>query len=80
MTDSDKEADRLCSRGCVGADSRLGSDRAAEKAMIKQLAGTDEAAGRRCLSGLQVLINWLTGANQTLLGTDQSADRYWSTS
>ena len=32
------------------------ADRAAEKAMIKQLTGTDEAAGRRCLSGLQVLI------------------------
>ena len=27
--------------------------------MIKQLTVTDEAAGRRCLSGLQVLINWL---------------------
>ena len=30
--------------------------------MIKQLTGTDEAAGRRCLSGLQVLIKQLTGA------------------
>ena len=29
-------------------------DRAAEKAMIKQLTGTDEAAGWRSLSGLQV--------------------------
>ena len=28
------------------------ADRTAEKAMIKQLTGTDEAAGRRCLSGL----------------------------
>ena len=37
-------------RGLVGADP------AAEKAMIQQLTGTDEAAGRRCLSGLQVLI------------------------
>ena len=35
-----------------------------EKAMIKQLTGTDEAAGRRCLSGLQVLIKQLTGADQ----------------
>ena len=34
----------------------IGADRAAEKAMNKQLTGTDEAAGRRCLSGLQVLI------------------------
>ena len=25
--------------------------------MIKQLTGTDEVAGRRCLSGLQVLVN-----------------------
>ena len=32
--------------------------------MIKQLTGTDEAAGRRCLSGLQVLIKQLTGADQ----------------
>ena len=31
--------------------------------MIKQLTGTDEAAGRRCLSGLQVLIKQLTGAD-----------------
>ena len=28
--------------------------------MIKQLTGTDEAAGRRCLSGLQVLKKSLT--------------------
>ena len=28
--------------------------------MIKQLTGTDEAAGRRSLSGLQVLIKSLT--------------------
>ena len=49
-------------RGLVGAD------RAAEKAMIKHVTGTDEAAGRHCLSGLQVLIKQLTGA-------DQAADR-----
>ena len=42
----------------------IGADRAVEKAMIKQLTGTDEAAGRRCLSGLQVLIKQLTGADQ----------------
>ena len=45
-------------RGLVGAD------RAAEKAMIKQLTGTDEVADRRCLSGFQVLIKQLTGADQ----------------
>ena len=45
-------------RGSVGADP------AAEKAMIRQLTGTDEAASRRSLSGLQVLINQLTGADQ----------------
>ena len=38
----------------------IGADCAAEKAMIQQLTGTDEAAGRRCLSGLQVLIKSLT--------------------
>ena len=32
--------------------------------MIKQLTGTDEVAGRRCLSGLQVLVKQLTGADQ----------------
>ena len=42
----------------------LGADPAAEKAMIQQLTGTDEAAGRRCLIGLQVLIKRLTGADQ----------------
>ena len=42
----------------------IGADGADEKAMIKQLTGTDEAAGRRCLSGLQVLIKQLTGADQ----------------
>ena len=50
MTGTSQAADRHGSGGCVGAD------RAAEKAMNKQLTGTDEAAGRRCLSGLQVLI------------------------
>ena len=35
-----------------------------ENAMIKQLTGTDEVAGRRCLSGFQVLIKQLTGADQ----------------
>ena len=29
-----------------------------------QLTGIDEAAGRHCLSGLQVLIKQLTGADQ----------------
>ena len=38
----------------------IGADCAAENAMIKQLTGTDEAAGGRCLSGLQVLIKSLT--------------------
>ena len=42
----------------------IGADRADEKAMIKKLTGTDEAAGRRCLSGLQVLIKQRTGADQ----------------
>ena len=32
--------------------------------MIKQLTGTDEAAGTHCLSGLQVLIKQLTVANE----------------
>ena len=35
-----------------------------QKAMIQQLTGTDEAAGRCCLIGLQVLIKQLTGADQ----------------
>ena len=39
--------------------------------MIKQLTGTDEAAGRRCLSGLQVLIKQLTGADQLVTGANQ---------
>ena len=39
---------------------RVGADRAAEKAMIQQLTGTE--------SGWQVLFNQLTGA-------DQAADR-----
>ena len=38
----------------------IGADCAAENAMIQQLTGTDEAAGRPCLSGLQVLIKSLT--------------------
>ena len=42
----------------------VGTGPAAEKAMIQQLTGTDEAAGRRCLIGLQVLIKRLTGADQ----------------
>ena len=40
------------------------SDHAAKWSLIKQLTGTDEAAGRRCLTGLQVLIKQLTGADQ----------------
>ena len=32
--------------------------------MIQQLTGTDEVAGRSSLSGLQVLINQLTGTDQ----------------
>ena len=32
--------------------------------MIKQLTGTDEAAGRLSLGGLQVLTKQLTGADQ----------------
>ena len=46
----------------------IGADCTAENAMIKQLTGTDEAVGRRCLSGLQVLI-------KQLIGADQVADR-----
>ena len=42
----------------------VGIDRAAEEALIKRVKGTDEAAGRRCLSGLQVLIKQLTGVDQ----------------
>ena len=42
----------------------VGSDHAAKWSLIKQLTGTDEAAGRRCLSGLQALIKQLTGADQ----------------
>ena len=42
----------------------VGADRAAEKANIQQLTGTDEAYGRCCLIGLQVLIKRLTGADQ----------------
>ena len=41
----------------------VGIDRAAEKALIKWLTGTDEVAGRRCLSGLQMLIKQLTVAD-----------------
>ena len=51
-------------------------DHAAEKAMIKQLTGTDEAAGRRCLSGLQVLIKQLTGADQLVKGANPAADSW----
>ena len=47
----------------------VGADHAAEKAMIKQLTGTDEAVGRSCLTSLQVLVKQLTGA-------DQLTDRY----
>ena len=36
---------------------------AAEKALIKRLTGSDEVAGRRCLSGLQMLIKQLTVAD-----------------
>ena len=36
----------------------------AKWSLIKQLTGTDEAAGRRCLSGLHVLIKQLTGVDQ----------------
>ena len=32
--------------------------------MIKQLTGNDEAAGRRCLSVLELMIQQLTGADQ----------------
>ena len=39
-------------------------DHVAKWSLIKQLTGTDEAAGRRCLTGLQVLIKQLTGADQ----------------
>ena len=44
----------------VAMPSSRGSSRAAEKAVIKHLTGTDVAAGRCCLSGLQVLIKKLT--------------------
>ena len=43
--------------------------------MIKQLTGTDEAIGRRCLSGLQVLIKQLTGADRAAsIGADGGGD------
>ena len=42
----------------------IGADCAAEKALTKRVKSTDEAAGRRCLSGLQVLIKQLTGVDQ----------------
>ena len=41
----------------------VGIDRAAEKALIKRLKGSDEVAGKRCLSGLQMLIKQLTVAD-----------------
>ena len=41
----------------------VGIDRAAEKALIKRLTGSDEVAGKRCLSGLQMLIKQLTVAD-----------------
>ena len=44
------------------------SDHAAKWSLIKQLTGTDEAAGRCFLSGLQVLI-------KQLIGADKAADR-----
>ena len=57
----------------------VGIDRAAEKALTKRVKSTDEAAGRRCLSGLQVLIKQLRGADQLANsgneGVDQHADR-----
>ena len=40
------------------------SDDAAKWSLFKQLTGTDEAAGRCFLSGLQVLIKQLTRADQ----------------
>ena len=40
------------------------SDHAAKWSLINQLTGTDEAAGRCFLSGLQVLIKQLTRADQ----------------
>ena len=47
--------------------------------MIKQLTGTDEAAGRRCLSGLKVLIKQLTGADQLADMKDQAAiGQFWA--
>ena len=58
LTGADQQAEDHWPRGCVG------SDHAAKWSLIKQLTGTDEAAGRRCLSGLQVLIKQLTGADQ----------------
>ena len=57
-----KDYDHAAVEGLIHC--RVGADRAAEKAMIKQLTGTDEAVGRRCLSGLQVLIKQLRGAGQ----------------
>ena len=41
----------------------VGIDHTAEKALIKRLTGTDEVAGRRCLSGLQMMIKQLTVAD-----------------
>ena len=44
----------------------IAADCAAENAMIKQLTGTDQAAGMHCLSGLQVPIKQLTGTDQAV--------------
>ena len=54
----------LCFPSSRGLTHWVSLECAAEKAMIQQLTGTDETAGRRCLSGLQVLIKQLTSADQ----------------
>ena len=59
---NDQAADWCLLRGCIGAFQ------SAEWAVVKQLTGTDEAVGRRCLSSLQVL-------NMQLRGADPLADR-----
>ena len=58
LTGDFQVADWCLSCSCIDAFQ------SAEWALVKGLTGTDEAAGRRCLSGLQVLIKQLTDADQ----------------
>ena len=57
LTGACQAAERHLMHGCVGAFQ------SAEWAVVKWLTGTDEVAGRSCLSGLQMLIKQLTVAD-----------------